>query len=346
MPIEIYSIDDDNVIGSKFMTGKTTYGFAVKNLYDLINKLPIQRNLQNPTFYRRLRRDLLRGCIIPPLTLAFVFDKDGLPNEQNDATSFINNNIDKAFILDGIQRLNALHQAYVEPELDVKLELERPLFVNILICKSMDNLLYRMITLNNGQKPMTANHQIEILLGNIYHFDDLNIVIQTEKDKGGGKIKHSFEKSNIIKSYLAFLSNTTAIDNNKIIESKLDELIARKIIDSNITEDGLEYSDIIKLINNYSEDPYLKKWFDNVNNIIGFSVGIRNSFSYIQSRSVKEFKTNLEIFEQAFAALKLSTIKLSRERRNLSNYFISKYETLAGEDHMDLLDTFNEKVLT
>jgi hypothetical protein len=346
MPIEIYSIDDDNVIGSKFMTGKTTYEFAVKNLYELINKLPIQRNLQNPTFYRRLRRDLLRGCIIPPLTLAFVFNKEDLPIGQGEASDFINQHIGSAFILDGIQRLNALHQAFIEPELDAVLQLERPLFVNILICKSMDNLLYRMITLNNGQKPMTANHQIEILLGNIYHFDDLNIVIQTEKDKGDGKIKNSFEKSNIIKSYLAFLSNTTAIDNNKIIESKLDELIARKIIDSNITEDGLEYSDIIKLINNYSEDPYLKKWFDNVNNIIGFSVGIRNSFTYISSQESREFRKNIETFEQTFAALKLSTIKLSRERRNLSNYFISKYETLSGEDHMDLLDVFNEKVLT
>ncbi|RFZ82996.1 hypothetical protein DYU05_12645 [Mucilaginibacter terrenus] len=345
MPIKIYTIDDDNVIGSKFITGKTNYAFAVEHLYELINKLTIQRNLQNPTFYKRLRRDLLRECIIPPITLAFILDKDELPIEVEEATEYINLNIKKAFILDGIQRLNALHQAYTEPELDVALNLTRPLFVNVLICKSMDNLLYRMITLNNGQKPMTANHQIEILLGNIYDFDDLDIVIQTEKSKGAGKVKHSFEKSNIIKSYLAFLSNSTAIDNNKIIESKLDELIARKIIDSNITEDGLEYSDIIKLINNFSEDSYLKKWFDNVNNIIGFSVGIRKSFKVVQLLNTQQFKKSINVFEETFSALKLSTIKLSRERRNLSNYFISNYDTVADIDEIDLLGKFNDEAL-
>jgi hypothetical protein len=345
MSVEIFTINDDNVIDSKFITAKTTYGFAVKNLYELINKLAIQRNLQNPTFYKRLRKDLLKGCIIPPLTLAYISDKEVLPAEKEAATKYINENINKAFILDGIQRLNALHQAYMQPELEFQLDLDRPLFINILICKSMDNLLYRMITLNNGQKPMTANHQIEILLGNIYAFDDLTITIETEKGRGRVKIQHSFEKSNIIKAYLAFLSNSTAIDNNKIIESKLDELIAKKIIDSNITDDDLEFSEVIKIINNLCVDVNLKKWFDNVNNIIGFSVGIRHSFSFFLTVSAEQFKRSIDTFEQAFSSLNLSTIKLSRERRNLTSYFIYHYEKLSEVNHLDLLDSFIENIL-
>ena len=345
MNISINSIDDDLVIDSKFVTGKTNYEFAVKKLYPLIDRLAIQRNLQNPSFYSRLRLDLLKGCVMPPITLAIISDKNVLPIKVSDAEKFINEHIAEAFILDGIQRINALHRTYVQPEIDKQIDLERPFFMNILICKSMDNLLYRMITLNNGQKPMSANHQIEILLGNIYKFNDMEIVIQTEKEKGKkGKYEHSFEKSNIIKGYLAFLANSTAIDNKKIIESKMDELIANKIINSRITEDSLEFRSVISLINKLSNSEYLTKWFDNTNNLIGYCVGIRKSFNFINEISSTEFETSLKEFEKAFKGLNLSTIKLSKERRNLTEYYISHFEGLYKKEELDLLDILNEEM--
>ncbi|WPO78510.1 hypothetical protein [Flavobacterium sp. KACC 22761] len=346
MKIIIHSIEDDLVIDSKFITGKTNYDFALKELYPLVDRLEIQRNLQNPSFYSRLRLDLIKGCVMPPITLAIISDKGNLPAKIQDAEKYINENIKNAFILDGIQRLSALHRTYTNPELDQQIDVERPLFLNILICKKMDNLLYRMITLNNGQKAMSANHQIEILLGNMYKFKDLDIVIQTEKEKGKkGKYQHSFEKSNIIKGYLAFLSKSTAIDNKKIIESKMDELVAKKIIDSKITEDTVEFSSVIALINRFAESDYLKKWFDNTNNMIGFCVGIRKSFEKLNNIEIKKIEENLKEFEKAFKALNLSTIKLSKERRNLSQYFIENYAEIGELNEMDLLDKLNEEVL-
>lgn len=346
MKIEINTINDDHVIDSKFITGYTDYKFGVENLYPLIDKLDIQRNLQNASFYRRLRLDLLKGCVMPPITLALISDKSKLPTDKTQAVKYINDNISKAFILDGIQRINALNKTYKEPELELSLDVDRPLFINILICKSMDNLLYRMITLNNGQKPMSANHQIEILLGNIYKFDDLDIEIQTEKEKGKkGNYTHTFPKSNIIKAYLGFLTNSTAIDNKKIIDTKLDELIAKKIIDSKITDDGLEFSEIIGLINRFAEDNYLKKWLDNTNNIIGFCVGIRSSFESLKNISSQEFAKSIKVFEKAFSSLNLSTIKLSKERRNLSQYYIQKFDDLKEFDELELLDQLIENVL-
>ncbi|MBX2827592.1 MAG: hypothetical protein KTR22_05485 [Flavobacteriaceae bacterium] len=346
MNIIIDSIVDDLVIDSKFITGKTDYNFGINTLYPLIDKLPIQRNLQNSSFYSRLRMDLLNGCVMPPITLALIKEKDVLPDNIKSAEKYINDNISSAFILDGIQRINALNKTYKEPALNKELDLERPLFVNIIICKSMDNLLYRMITLNNGQKPMSANHQIEILLGNIYKFNDLDIEIQTEKEKGKkGKYKHAYSKSNIIKAYLAFLTNSTAIDNKKIIDSKMDELIAKKIIDSKITEEGLEFSAIIELINRLASNEYLKKWFDNTNNIIGFSIGAKKSFNVLNEISPEAFRQSIQVFEEAFKSLNLSTIKLSKERRNLSKFFISNFENLNNQSELEILDELNEKIL-
>ena len=345
MKISINSIDDDLVIDSKFITGKTNYEFAVKKLYPLIDRLAIQRNLQNPSFYSRLRLDLLKGCVMPPITLAIISDKNVLPVKINDAEKYINEHISEAFILDGIQRINALHRTYVQPEIDKQIDLERPFFMNVLICKSMDNLLYRMITLNNGQKPMSANHQIEILLGNIYKFNEMEIIIQTEKEKGKkGKYEHSFDKSNIIKGYLAFLANSTAIDNKKIIEAKMDELIANKIINSRITEDALEFSSVISLINRLSNSEYLKKWFDNTNNLIGFCVGIRKSFNHLDQISPNDFELSIKEFEKAFKGLNLSTIKLSKERRNLTEYYINHFNEISKKQELDLLDILNEEM--
>lgn len=51
----------------------------------------------------------------------------------------------------------------------------------------MDRLLYRMITLNNGQKPMSARHQIEILASNMFDFDKLPILAVSEKNKSNKK---------------------------------------------------------------------------------------------------------------------------------------------------------------
>ncbi|QNN40463.1 hypothetical protein [Pedobacter roseus] len=346
MKIEINSIDDDQVIDSKFVTAKTNYGYALEVLYPLIDRLDIQRNLQNPSFYNRLRLDLLKGCVMPPITLALVVEKGKLPSNIKDAEAYITSNISNAFVLDGIQRLNTLHRASEQSDDVEKIDNSRPLFLNILICLKPDNLLYRMITLNNGQKPMSANHQIEILLGNIYKFKDLDIIISTEKEKGKkGKYEHSFNKSDIIKSYLAFLAKSTAIDNKKIIESKMDELLANKIIASKITEDKIQFNDVITLINRLSSSEYLMKWFSNTNNIIGFSVGIRKSFDYVNSDEIANVENAFKVFEMAFKALNLSTIKLSKERRNLSSFFIEQYNVLNGLGEIDLLDKLNENVL-
>ncbi|MDR6369597.1 hypothetical protein J2795_000166 [Chryseobacterium bernardetii] len=342
--IELSTINEDLVIKSKFITGHTTYDFAIKNLYPLINRLDIQRNLQNPSFYRRLKDDILNGCIMPPITIAIIDNKyENSSGSLSDLKTYVNKHIENMFILDGIQRLNTLHNAYTYPEIDKSLDLKRPLFINLLICKSMDNLLYRMITLNNGQKPMSANHQIEILLSNIYNFDELGIKIITDKQKGTkGKNENHFEKSSIIKGYLAFITNSISIDNKKIIDEKMDNLLTKKIMESNITNDNLEFSDVINLINNLSESSLTKKWFDNTNNVIGFSVGIRKSYNYFKNVTLEDFEKSLSIFETTFKGLNLSTIKLSKERRNLVKFFIENFETQHQMSEYDLLDMFND----
>ena len=335
MSIQVFSIDQDNVITSQFITAKTSYLFAINNLAPLIDKLEIQRNIQDSKFYKRLERDLVKGCIMPPLTLAFITEMLEFDSTEN-AERYITENIQDAFVLDGIQRLNTLQRTYKNsPDLDTS----RPLFLNILFCRSMDNLLYRMITLNNGQKPMTARHQIEVLASNIYDFSDLPLNMQTEKERKKRTIRGAFNKADLIKAYIAFLSNSTNIDNRRIIEEKLDELIADKILNSNITEDDIEFSDVINFIDILCEDLDLLTWFKVNNNFIGFAVGVRKSFSYLQTISRDNFKETIRIFEKAFS---VSKVKLGDYIRKLVANFITNYDRFSGMDENEILDSLSE----
>jgi len=330
--IRIYSENNDEVIKGKFLTGVADYSFGIEHLFPLVGKLDIQRRLQSPKFYDRLRRDLVKGCIMPNLTLAFVQGNLQGVNLAN----FVNQRINEAFVLDGIQRLNTLKRAAEDAELD----LTRPLFLDIIICPSIDNLLYRMITLNNGQKPMSARHQIEILASNLLDFDKLPITTQTEKESGRGRAVPGFRKADIIKAYIAFLGNLVDIDNQKIIQEKMDELIAERVLDSDITVDHLEFSEVLNLIVTLLTNEDLATWLKLPNNLIGFAVGIKKSFMTIAATPLKDFAESLQIFEEAFTKIDVSKIKLGQVRRRLVEHFIAHYDRLAGLSANELVVDF------
>lgn len=334
--IKIYDELYDNVIDSKYVTAKTNYKFAIEVLVPLINRFEQQRLSLRPQFYEKLEEDIIKGCIMPPLTLAIKLDVD---IEIENIENFINENISEGFVLDGIQRLNTLRRIGLE-----NLDSERPLYLNILICNSMDKLLYRMITLNNGQKPMSARHQVEILATNLYKFDDLNLELQTEKEQSKKRINGAFKKSDIITAYLAFITNSINIDNQKIIESKLDELVTSKIIDSDITERKQEFSSIVNLISELNNNDEVKKWFKVSNNLVGFSAGISKSFDDIANIDENDFLQSILRFEEAFSAIDVSRVKLGLVRRKSVKYFIENYHRSSNLSVISLTDEISQVI--
>ncbi len=202
-----------------------------------------------------------------------------------------------------------------------------------------------MITLNNGQKPMTARHQIEIIASNVYDFSNSAIDIQTEKDNSRKRIPGAFKQADFIKAYLAFLSKSVNIDNTKIIEEKMDELIADKILETNIKEQSVEFTDVIDLVAKFSKDNgYLKKWFQNVNNIIGFCSAISFSYKKLYKVSAKEFERQIKTFETAFEYFDVSKIRVGDIRRKTLNYFIKKHDEVKDLSDTSLIDILSQEI--
>lgn len=340
MKIQIYDIQFDNVIKSYYITAGIDYDYALQNFVPLINKLDFQRNALRADFYKRLENDILEGCIMPNLT--FAIKNVEMPSISDINENYINDNLINAFVLDGIQRLNTLNRIAKK-----NLDLNRMLYCNILICTSMDKLLYRMITLNNGQKPMTARHQIEILASNIFDFENLPILSITEKEK---KLKakksddNTMNKENLIKGYIAFISGSVNIDNQKIIEEKMNELIVDKILDSDIAHSEVEFKDVIEYISTFLGDDFFKSWFNVPNNFIGFCAAMSNSFNLICNIAKEDFATSILKFEKAFSAIDVSKIKLGTARRRMVQYYFIRYNRLSNLNESDLLDNISQEI--
>lgn len=343
MALAVHSVEFDRVIKSTFISAQVDYKFALENLVPLIGRLDIQREVQSPKFYDRLAKDIVSGCIMPSLTLAIVDEHFDSSITKKNAQDFIIDRVDDFFVLDGMQRLNTIDRAYKRNPSEFPLQ--RPVFLNILICNSMDLLLYRMITLNNGQKPMTARHQIEIVASNIYNFDDVGVNVQAEKRALGQKRKRgAFKKADLIKAYLAFLSESVNVDNDKIIQEKMDELLASKIMDSDLTSSKSSFEDVMQQIERLYENIGTRDWVMGQNNLIGFCAGSRKTIQLIADLSDDVLFHSINEFESAFSGINISKIKLGNARRKSVKYFFENIKRSVKLDADEILDEISQEI--
>jgi hypothetical protein len=278
---------------------------------------------------------------MPPLTLAFI-NKENNINSIDNLFEYVRDNINNGFILDGIQRLNTLKRASEKLEFNPNKEI----YFNVIIADNKDKLLYRMITLNNGQKGMTPRHQIEILTKELFNFKELNIIIQSEKEKSISSVKDSFSLGDISKGYMAFLTNNVNNENSKIIEEKMDEILVGRILDNDINKNKIEFFDLLKIIDKFSENKFCLTWFQTVNNFIGFSVGAIKSYKFIEELQSENLEILLEKFEKSFKSLNTSKINIGKFRRELSKEYIENIEKYSNYNNDDLDEKFFELTVT
>lgn len=342
----------DKVIQSNYLSVKMDYSFAIQYLKPLIFSLDFQRRIVDAKFYERLKKDIENGCIMPPITIAFNDDNLKRAVENNEGNherlaELISEQIGSAFILDGIQRINILTS--IDPE---KLDLQTPLFANIIFSDSMNKLLYRMVILNNGQKPMSPRHQIEILMRNdlgdiLPRLKDIGIVV-SEKEQKNYKNPKNIKEADLIKGYLAYVTKSVNIDNQKIIESKLDEIITGQIISSEVQYYKYEFSKIINYILELieEENEYLNQggigdiqfinWIKNENNLIGFCSGVSKNPDFIDNKkSLDEVIKVIALCEEAFKYLNVSKFKVGNIRRQQAEWLIINFEEIIKKMDFD-----------
>jgi hypothetical protein len=235
-----------------------------------------------------------------------------------------------------MQRLNTLKFASNEVGLDDS----RSIYINFIVSDTKDKLLYRMITLNNGQRPMTPRHQIEILTAEMFNFKFLNISVQTEKEHSAKIVKGAFKLGDISKGYLGFLTDNVHNENNKIIDEKMDEILVDRVLNSTILNSEISFENVLNVIDKLCDNDLNKEWFKLNNNLIGFCVGIKHSYAYFEKVSANDFYEATKLFEEGFNAINRSKVNLGKYRRELSKEFIEKYEKLSILDENEIIEYF------
>ena len=278
---------------------------------------------------------------MPPITLAFVDKAHCAETNIGKLRDFINQNIKAGYILDGMQRMITLQDASSLNGFDAS----RSLYLNVIVASRYDLLLYRMITLNNGQKPMTARHQIEMLTKGAIDLSGADMTVVTEKQTEGTKVHNAFRMSDISEAYTAYLSNSPHNQNSKIIESKLDEILVGKVMDANITEDAFSFSDILAEVSRLQKDPDIREWLRQLNNLIGFTLGAKVSLASIKALSGKDLVDPLKNFEAAFDAINPSKVNVGKYRRELSRTFFTRIDELKDWDESQLSELFFEETM-
>lgn len=153
----------DQRINSWNLYVESTFGEYLKFAKNIINNNELQRKRvkTSKTIYSLLKNDLQKGCIMPPLVLALVktdiIDVEN-PNQEK-LLQYINENSKNVLLLDGLQRTYTLIDADTEMEKKSEEEyqkfLENKLRLEIYVEINKFGILYRMLTLNTGQTPMS-----------------------------------------------------------------------------------------------------------------------------------------------------------------------------------------------
>jgi hypothetical protein len=206
--------------------------------------LSIQRGIiKDSKAYQTLRADLRRGCILPPLVLAvsnmtlpeILNARRATSGAELQATaSQIETQLSAprpqdTYIIDGLQRTNALRQTLREMEslfTDREQFLNRLLRVEVWLNIPFGAIAYRMLLLNAGQKPMSMKHQVEIL--SIKLAEDLSTIpgikiintLTSERRVAAGQ----FTLAKLASAFHAWLQGSPNIDfRNTVMEQLLAE---------------------------------------------------------------------------------------------------------------------------
>jgi len=214
---------------------KTRVVYAQLTVDDYLNlvgkdfhEFAIQRRKERHRGYDRLRKDVMEGALLPTITLAYdpekvsnlqrLFDRGddvGLVRKLVKPGSVkILDGLQRTFILDDIRKSN--HTFRTDQKLLVEFWLE----------DDPSNLIYRIIVLNAGQKPMSMRHQLEILFATFKtqlesEIPGLELLLERESTRRNRAGKYGFDK--VVVGYQAFLIKGTEVAKENVVAQTIVE---------------------------------------------------------------------------------------------------------------------------
>lgn len=219
----------DNRIKAYNLLFEISIGDYYQMSKSIIDKNEFQRRRvkSSSTVYSLLKKDLLSGCIVPPIVLA-LSDKDFDPEkgfEEKQITEYINREQKRLIILDGLQRTFTIRDLfkdleYSQDEESLKKLSSQKLRIEIYLGINKIGILYRMLTLNTGQTPMSMRHQIEILYSDYLDKNLGGITLLLESQDKTPKEINEYKFKEIVEGFNSYLDREyLPMDRNSVLEN-------------------------------------------------------------------------------------------------------------------------------
>jgi hypothetical protein len=211
------------------------------------NEFQRKRIRSSKSVYALLKEDLLKQCIIPPIVLALTQDIKYEDNNDDDFQQQLTAAKDHLVILDGLQRtytifdlLSELREANDQVSLDKilgsKIRIEIYVGVNRL------GILYRMLTLNTGQTPMSLRQQIEMLYLDYLTKEVNGVELVREVDGIPIAVINQYNFKDVVEGFNAYLDrDELPLDKADILENITSlEKLSKENQNSDLFEKYLE----------------------------------------------------------------------------------------------------------
>lgn len=364
----------------------------IKDYYDLSTQIlelnPFQRRRvkSSSTVYSLLKNDILQGCVIPPIVLAHSNFKDNLEIqklEDSKIKDLIDGEKDKLIILDGLQRTYTIKDLIEELTLKADSEnlekvLNRNIRIEIYLGIDKIGILYRMLTLNTGQTPMSIRHQIEILYSDYLNIpiEGITLITETEEKKVQNINEYNFK--DIVEGFNSYLERDyltidrfDILDNIKSLEKLSKENQSRDLF--------LEFIDVYHKLSTFfnnnapnwefeesnekkmSGQPFVKKidkLFGKSQVMTGFGSAIGKLIDLGVLENIKDIsplidEINLENFENSLQELmynvdfiRVGAKKIGNEQRMFFHFLFRELFDKKGDAYLDFTKAVSEAFIS
>jgi hypothetical protein len=217
------------------MRTTTTVLYVQIEIQDYLNlvgedfdRFEIQRTRQKYKAYNRMQNDILKGALLPTITLAVnpqvvnTYIKLWQHKKHSELIEklYDSKNI---YILDGLQRTYIIKDLIEDKE---RLKNGQKLLLEIWLEQEIKHLIYRLIVLNAGQKPMSMRHQVELLFMTMQgkleeEITDLELFKEKEETRRTRAKKLPFDR--IVTAYYCFLTKSPEEKRENIVVKQMDE---------------------------------------------------------------------------------------------------------------------------
>ncbi|WP_294240814.1 hypothetical protein [uncultured Chryseobacterium sp.] len=351
-----------------------------------LNTFQRRRVKSSSTVYSLLKNDILEGCVIPPIVLAhsnFKDDSEVQKLKDDKIKELIDNEKDKLIILDGLQRTYTIKDLIEELKSkedykNLDKVSERKIRIEIYLGIDKIGILYRMLTLNTGQTPMSIRHQIEILYSDYLNNPIENITLITETEERKTQNINEYNFKDIVEGFNSYLERDyLTIDRFDILDNikSLEKLSKENQSQDLFLEFINVYHKLSLFFNEKAEDwifeendekkmsaqPFVRKvekLFGKSQVMTGFGSAIGKLIDLGALKNLNDLeplieKINLENYENSFQELmysidiiRVGAKKIGNEQRMFFHFLFRELFDIKGDAYLNFSKSINEAFIS